>query len=84
MVISPTLQRGVSSDWNAASPVGTTPFPVTQIHNARRNRFRSCGEAPQILLKVAFAVMLLLRINVSLHGLNLRRADAECAIAFLP
>jgi len=41
-------------------------------------------KSDKFLLKIAFAVMLFLVLNIFFYNLNLRRTDAECSLPFLP
>ena len=71
MFISPALERGVSCNYDATSPVGTR-FPQSP-ENVTIVVFdpTAAQQDDKFLLKIAFAMMLFLALNVPFHDLNL-------------
>ena len=83
-VVSPAFQRGVPAPRMGASPVGRRKSISTEDISRIVFDPAITQQRGELFLKALLAVMLLLALDVRLDHGDLRRTDAECALAFLP
>jgi len=84
MFVSPALQRGVRFFAIEIESRRDDDRPLPEYKTLVVLDSAIAEKNDKLLFKVAFAVMFLLALNVFFHNRNLRRANTERAVSFLP